>query len=116
MSGFDSSRRHSATRRRSPPDSDCTLASHGGNRSASAAISSLRSSSQPPTASIGILQLALLLEQPVHLVVLERLGELVADLVEALDQRELIGDAFLDDGAHVLRGIERGLLRQVSRS
>ena len=59
----------------------------------------------------GILQLALLLEQAIHLVVCERLGELVADLVEAFDQRELLRDAFLDDGAHVLGGIERGLLR-----
>ena len=60
----------------------------------------------------GFLQLALLLEQLVHLVVFERLGELVADLVEALDELQLIRDAFLDDGAHVLGGIERGLLRQ----
>ena len=56
----------------------------------------------------GVLQLALLLEQAIHLVVRERLGELVADLVEAFDQRELLRDAFLDDGAHVLGGIERG--------
>ena len=37
----------------------------------------------------GVLQLALLLEQAVHLVVFERLGELVADLVEAFDQRRV---------------------------
>src|SRR5690606_11990694 len=40
MSGFCSSRRHSATRRFSPPDSLPIFASHGGSRSASAATSS----------------------------------------------------------------------------
>ena len=40
MSGFCSSRRHSATRRFSPPDRLAILASHGGRRSASAATSS----------------------------------------------------------------------------
>src|SRR5690606_22239502 len=51
-----------------------------------------------------VLQLALLLEQRVHLVVVHRLGELVADLVEAMDQRERVGDALLD-------GLPNGLLR-----
>ena len=37
-----------ATRRFSPPDSGSIFESQGGSRSASAAISSLRSSSQPP--------------------------------------------------------------------
>ena len=65
-----------------------TSASHGGRRSASAAISSLRSSSQPPVGVDGVLQLRLLFEQLVHLVLAEiRLGELVADRVEAVDQR-----------------------------
>ena len=39
-------------------------------------------------------QVLLLLEQPIYLVVLERLGEPLADLVEALDEPELVGDAF----------------------
>ena len=52
MSGSESSSRHSATRLRSPPESVATSASHGGSRSASAATSSLRSTSQPLTASI----------------------------------------------------------------
>jgi hypothetical protein len=52
MSGFDSSSRHSATRRFSPPDRFSTAASQGGRRSASAATSSLRSRSQAPAASI----------------------------------------------------------------
>src|SRR6185503_20268929 len=60
----------------------------------------------------GVLELALLLEQLVHLVVAHRLGELVADLVESLDELHLIRDAFLDDGADVLVWVERGLLRQ----
>jgi hypothetical protein len=54
----------------------------------------------------------LLLEQAVHLVVFQRRGELVADLVESLHELELVGDAFLDDRTHVLGGIERGLLLQ----
>ena len=43
MSGFCSSSRHSATRRRSPPDSVATFWSSGGQRSASIARSSLLS-------------------------------------------------------------------------
>ena len=52
MSGSDSRSRHNATRRRSPPESLLTSASHGGSRNASAATSSLRPTSQPFTASI----------------------------------------------------------------
>ena len=52
MSGCDINNRHSATRRRSPPDRVLTSASHGGRRNASAAISSLRSSSHAPAVSI----------------------------------------------------------------
>ena len=51
-SGFCSSNRQSATRRRSPPERFCTPASAGGQRNASIAISMVRSSSQPSTASI----------------------------------------------------------------
>ena len=62
----------------------------------------------------GVLQLRLLLEQLVHLVIVHGLGELVADLVEARDLRERAADAFHDDAAHVLLGVELRLLRQVA--
>ena len=52
MSGFESRSLHSATRRRSPPESLLTSASHGGRRRASAAISRGRSTSHPSAASI----------------------------------------------------------------
>ena len=52
MSGFDSSSLQSATRRFSPPDSVATVASHGGRRSASAAISIWCSVSEPAVAMI----------------------------------------------------------------
>ena len=52
MSGCDSSSLHSATRRFSPPDRFLTSASHAGSRNASAAMSSVRSRSQPFAASI----------------------------------------------------------------
>ena len=49
---MDSRSRQSATRRRSPPERVPTSASPGGRRSASMAISKVRSSSQAPAASI----------------------------------------------------------------
>ena len=49
---------HKATRRRSPPDSLVTSASPGGKRSASIAISSVRSRSQPCAASMASCNLA----------------------------------------------------------
>ena len=52
MSGLDSSRRQSATRRFSPPDSVVTAASPGGQRNASIAMSTVRSSSHALAASI----------------------------------------------------------------
>ena len=52
MSGLDSSSRHSATRRFSPPESFAIFASHGGRRSASAAISICTSVSAPDAAMI----------------------------------------------------------------
>mmetsp|Transcript_43691 Transcript_43691/g.121434 ORF Transcript_43691/g.121434 Transcript_43691/m.121434 type:complete len:218 (+) Transcript_43691:1169-1822(+) len=51
MSGSERSKRQIATRRRSPPLSVATLASRGGQRSASMAWSSFLSSSQPLQAS-----------------------------------------------------------------
>ncbi len=52
MSGFDSSSRHSATRRFSPPDRLAIFASQAGRRSASAAISICTSESAPEAAMI----------------------------------------------------------------
>ena len=49
---MDSRSRQRATRRRSPPESVATSASPGGRRSASMAISNVRSRSQAPAASI----------------------------------------------------------------
>ena len=54
ISGSESSSRQRATRRRSPPDRCSTCASQGGRRRASAAMSSLRSRSQAPIASIWV--------------------------------------------------------------
>ena len=62
----------------------------------------------------GVLQLGLLLEELVHLLVIHRLGELVADLVEARDLRERAAQTFHHDAAHVLVRVELGLLRQVA--
>ena len=56
--------------------------------------------------------LRLLLEQLVHLLIIHRLGEALADAVEALQQREAAADTLHDDAAHVLARIELGLLRQ----
>jgi hypothetical protein len=50
--GVDSSRRHSATRRRSPPESTLDVGVAGGRRSASIAISIVRWRSQASAASI----------------------------------------------------------------
>src|SRR5690606_10627134 len=61
-----------------------------------------------------VLQLPLLLEQGVHLVLVEGLRELVADLVEAMNQRERVRDAFLDRLAHGLLRIELRLLREIA--
>ena len=52
MSGRERRSRQSATRRFSPPEIFVTSASGGGQRSASIAVSSVRSSSQPFAASI----------------------------------------------------------------
>ena len=52
MSGFESSKRQSATRRFSPPESVSTFASAGGSRNASIAMSSVRSISQALAASM----------------------------------------------------------------
>ncbi len=62
----------------------------------------------------GVLQFGLFLEELVHLLVVHRLGELVADLVEARDLRERAAQTFHHDAAHVLVRIELGFLRQIA--
>jgi hypothetical protein len=59
-----------------------------------------------------VLQLALLLEQRVHLVVGELLREARGDLLEAAQQVADLREPLLDVAEHVLRGIEPWLLRQ----
>ena len=62
----------------------------------------------------GVLETALLLEERVHLVVVERLREAGADLVEAIEQPLDVVDAGLDVAADILGGVEHRLLRQES--
>ncbi len=57
-----------------------------------------------------ILELRLLFEQRRHLVVLERLGELRGDRLEAGEQRARLGHALFDVAEHVLRRVELRLL------
>ena len=59
-----------------------------------------------------ILQLALLLEQRVHLVVGEFFGEARRDGFEVLQQIADVGEALLDVAEHVLARVEFGLLRE----
>ena len=60
-----------------------------------------------------ILQLGLLFEQLVHFVRIQvGIGELVADRVEAIDQRLHVADAFDDVAAHVLGRIQARFLGQ----
>src|SRR5207244_5481640 len=61
-----------------------------------------------------VLELRLLVEQLLHLVCLERLAELGADLLESREQCPDLGDAFLDVAADVLGRIELRLLRQIA--
>ena len=61
-----------------------------------------------------LLKIALLLQQPGHLVVVHRLGELGADLVELVEHRLLLAHPLHHVAAHVLGRIELGFLRQVA--
>ena len=85
MSGLDSSRRHSATRRFSPPDRLATGLSPGGQRRAS--IANLDRAFQIP--GIGgvdlLLQLGLFADQRHHFVVVGHFAEFHRDFVEAVD-------------------------------
>ena len=60
-----------------------------------------------------VLQLALLLEQLVHLVVRGDLAQLHADLLELLERRRHLGHALLDVALDVLALVELGLLGEV---
>ena len=109
MSGFDSSRRHSATRRFSPPDSVPIFASHGGRRSASAAISICTPASAPDVGD-DRLEPRLLGGERVEVGV--GLGIRRVDLVELRVRVEHLAHPLLDRLAHRDRRIELRLLRQ----
>ena len=88
MSGCDSSKRHSATRRRSPPEIFVTSASQGGRRKRVGRDFELALELPAAFGVDGVLQLRLLFEQLVHCIFAEiGIGELVADRIEAVDQR-----------------------------
>ena len=112
MSGLLSSSRHSATRRFSPPDSVPMSASHGGRRSASAAISSCRSVFSLPAAAMIDFQLGLLGRQLVEVGIGLGIGRI--DLVQPRLGGEHAADALLHRLAHRLRRVELRLLRQVA--
>ena len=112
MSGCSSSSRQSATRRRSPPEifGDVGVA----RREPERVHREIDLVVELPEAERvdALLEIALLLEQPGHLVVVHRLGEPGADLVELVEHRLLLADALHDVAADVLRRVELGLLRQ----
>ena len=110
MSGLDSSRRQSATRRFSPPESVSIFASHGGRRSASAAISSVRSSVCAVARGEDRLEPLLLGGELVEIGAFLGIGRV--DLLELLLRLEDLADAFLDALAHGFLRIELGLLRE----
>ena len=61
-----------------------------------------------------LLEFALLLQEFVHLVIVHRLGELVADGVEVVDQFHLDAHPLFDDLAHGLAVLQMRLLLQVA--
>ena len=61
-----------------------------------------------------VLQLPLLFQEPVHLVVVHRLGELHADGLELGEHRPDGSHRRLDVAPHVLGGIQLGLLRDMA--
>src|SRR6185437_5558612 len=62
----------------------------------------------------GVLQLRLAREEGIHFLLLEGLGEAVADAIEFLDQPQRLRHAFLDRAAHVTCRVELWLLRQIA--
>ena len=61
-----------------------------------------------------ILQCALFLQQLVHFVIAHRLSKFHADLVEAIQERLGVGNAFFDIAAHILVRVQLRLLLQES--
>ena len=61
-----------------------------------------------------VLHLRLLLHELVHFIVRHRLGELIADRVEAIDQALYIADSLADHLANGLAFIQQRLLRQIT--
>jgi hypothetical protein len=97
--------RHAA---RSPPDSLSTSASPGGQRSASIAISTVRSS-LPAVGGVDLLlQLRLLGQQVVHLVVVHRLGERALTSLKRSSSALVAANALHDVALHVLGRVELG--------
>ena len=106
---MDSSSRHRATRRRSPPERVVTSASPGGRRRASMAISVVRDRSQAPAASI-FDQVGLAGAQ--LLVVGVGIGPAGHDLVVLGQQGSHLADPVHDVALHVLGRVELRLLLQ----
>ena len=109
-SGLDSSSRHSATRRRSPPESVATSASPGGH--AQRVHGDLDVALEVPRAG----RVDLVLELGLLGAELLEVGVGVAPhrqhLVVPLEQGLGLADAVHDVAEHVLRRVERGLLRE----
>ena len=113
-SGCCNRSRHSATRRRSPPERCFTGSSASGQRSASIARSSV-ASRLPAVFVIDLLgQLALSLDQLGHLLVVHRLHETGVDLLVLLEQRDHVGAAFLDHLADRLRVVQMRFLLEIA--
>jgi hypothetical protein len=109
-SGCWSSSRHSATRRFSPPESVVTSASSGGQRSASMAISTLRST-VPRVGGVDLVLERGLLGADC-LVVGVGVGPLGHDRVVAVDQVLDLAHAVHDVALDVLGGVELRLLAE----
>jgi hypothetical protein len=112
MSGLDSSRRQSATRRFSPPERTSTLASHGGQAQRIGRDLELRVERRGVRGGEQLLQLLLLGGELVEV----RIGLRVfrVDLLEALLRGEDLAQALLHRLAHGVAGFELRLLRQVA--
>ena len=109
-----SRRRQSATRRRSPPESVATSASPGGQRSASIAISTVRSRSQPLATSMA--SCTRLCSAKTFSISSSSSGSPSLALISSkrVSRPRTSRHALLDVAAHVFRGVEPRLLRQVA--
>ena len=110
MSGCLSNSRHSATRRLSPPERILTGVSP--RRASQRVHRHLEPAVEVPRIRRVelLLNFALLFEQRGHLVVGHRLGELLVDLLELLEQLDCFVHAFFDDLANGFGFIELRLL------